>query len=275
MNWMNFWKSKLFFIVLSPKHYIRMGYKYKINHNYFDLIDTEYKAYILGFIYADGCIQHPKGKQMNMRISIQEEDGYILDKLSKDAAGNYLRNKQPPSHIKAGYKPQVSVYICSTLLCFRLIKLGCKIRKSKEGMTFPKLQPELIKHFIRGFMDGDGSVIIKKQSYNYVRKTTTPLKINHKQRYKLRLAFCSTDKKFLLDISKHLNLKKIYITEKLKTQITYILWIENKEDVKNSIDYLYKDCNFFLKRKYNKIIEFNMTIKSEAEDTFSERLETT
>ena len=57
--------------------------------------------------------------------------------------------------------------------------------------------------------------------------------------------------------------------------MVYTLWIENTEDVLNCFNYLYKNANFFLKRKFDKLEEFNMTIKSEAEDTSSERLETT
>ena len=83
------------------------------------------------------------------------------------------------------------------------------------------------------------------------------------------------NKEFLLEIAECLNIGKPYITEKVKTQVNYILWIENKQEVLNSIDYLYSDATYFLKRKYDKVVEFNMTIKSEAEDTSSERLETT
>ena len=52
-----------------------MGYVYKIDETYFDKIDTEYKAYILGLIYADGCIKQPKGnRQKQLSIVLQEED---------------------------------------------------------------------------------------------------------------------------------------------------------------------------------------------------------
>lgn len=30
--------------------------KEKINEHYFDIIDTEYKSYLLGFFLADGCV---------------------------------------------------------------------------------------------------------------------------------------------------------------------------------------------------------------------------
>ena len=89
------------------------------------------------------------------------------------------------------------------------------------------------------------------------------------------LAFCSTDKEFLLEIAKCLNISKPYIAEKVRKQVNYILWIEKKQEVLDSINYLYSDTTYFLKRKYDKVVEFNKTIKSEATDTSVERLETT
>src|SRR5688572_7157509 len=43
--------------------------KYNINHNYFDTINTEEKAYFLGLMYADGYNQ-----QSLNRISLQLQD---------------------------------------------------------------------------------------------------------------------------------------------------------------------------------------------------------
>ncbi len=261
---------------MHPKHIIPMGYKYKINSDYFKEIDTEYKAYILGFIYADGSIYQPPGNgQKVFRIGIQEQDSYVLEELSISAAGGYKYIVNSPSSIRKGYQPQVCVTIVSDLLCQDLINLGCNIRKSKEGMTFPVLPPHLIHHFIRGFLDGDGSIILKKQTYKYERKTSYGISNPHQDRYKLVLAFSSTDKEFLLEIAKQLQITKPYFTEKTKEATTYILWIERKNDVQRVISYLYNDSKYFLQRKYDKVIEFNKTIKSEAEDTSSDRLETT
>lgn len=254
-----------------------MGYKYKINSEYFKEINTEYKAYILGFIFADGSVYQPFGskKQLVFRIGIQEEDSYILDKLSIEAAGGHRHIVKTPSSIAKGYKPQVLITISSNELCQDLIKLGCNIRKSKEGMTFPNLKPEMVRHFIRGFLDGDGSIILKKQTYSYKRKTSYSIPSPHQDRYKLKLAFSSTDLEFLKKIAEILNVSHYYIAEKQRTIMNYILWIENKKDVEDSILYLYKDSEYFLKRKYEKVIEFNRIIKSQAEDTSSEGLETT
>lgn len=252
-----------------------MGYKYEINHEYFNKIDTEYKAYILGFIYADGSIIQPKGnKQKRITISIQNDDGYILDKLAKEAGGSN-DTFYPPSIENKGWKKRRVVSIVSDKICDNLIQLGCNINKSKIGMKFPNISNELIPHFIRGFMDGDGSIIMKKVKYSYIRKTSNIRNSNHIQRYLLRLAFTSTDKEFLEKLESFLSISKSYYHMKLRTQEVYTLWIEREKDVKNTVDYLYKNANFYLKRKYNKILEFEKTIKSQAEDISSEGLTTT
>lgn len=273
---MNFWKSKLNSLDLYPKHNILMGYKFKTNHDYFKEIDNEYKAYMLGLLYADGCISQPKGnRQLKLHISLQEEDGYILEKFSKAVINRDVVILNPPSVQKMGWKKRATVTVISNELCNSLISLGCKINKSTVGMIFPDIKDEFIPHFIRGFMDGDGSIIIKKVNYNYKRKTNHERKIKPIQRYKLKIAFCSTDLNFLKTIAEYLPTKKIYFNYRQRKQIVYILWIENPEDVKNCLNYLYKDAVYFFKRKHDKIEEFNKTIKSQAESTLSEGLETT
>lgn len=52
--------------------------KYDLDKNYFDNIDTPNKAYILGFLYADGNVRKDK---YVMQITLQEEDKHILEKF--------------------------------------------------------------------------------------------------------------------------------------------------------------------------------------------------
>jgi len=253
-----------------------MGYKFKVDHEYFEKIDSEYKAYILGLIYADGSVLQPPGnRQMKLTVGLQEEDGYILDKLANEAGGRQVSISHIPSHKIKNWKRTAKIDISSNKLCQSLIDLGCSMNKSRLGMTFPKLEENLIPHFIRGFMDGDGSIIIKPLGYKYKRKTTYITKNAHVQQYKLKVAFCSIDKIFLEKIAEYLPIKKFYIAERKRTQTVYILWIENAEDVQSCLHYLYKYATCFLKRKRDKFIEFNKTIKSEATDISVERLETT
>lgn len=273
---MNFWKSKLNFLSLYPKHNIPMGYKYKPNHEYFHKIDSEYKSYILGLLYADGSIYQPKGnRQLKLHISLQDGDGYILDKFAKEVINREVINYLPPSVAKNNWKSRNTVTIISNILCSKLIEYGCNINKSTVGMSFPTLNKQMIPHFIRGFMDGDGCITIGKIKYSYIRKKSYKIKNPHSDNYRIRLAFTSTDKKFLEELVKYLPIEKYLIEEKLRKQMVYTLWIGRKQDVQNCINYLYKDANFFMKRKYDKVLEFNKIIKSQAEDISSEGLETT
>ena len=52
--------------------------KFSLNESYFETIDSEEKAYWLGFILADGCL---KGHQFCLCLS--ECDKYILEEFNK------------------------------------------------------------------------------------------------------------------------------------------------------------------------------------------------
>ena len=53
--------------------------KYPIVEDFFDKIDTEEKAYILGLLYADGCNQTERNSVI---ISLKEDDKEILEKIT-------------------------------------------------------------------------------------------------------------------------------------------------------------------------------------------------
>jgi len=55
--------------------------RYNVNEKFFDNIDTEEKAYILGFIYADGNIDQPPNNKLN--INLQEKDIHILEDIRR------------------------------------------------------------------------------------------------------------------------------------------------------------------------------------------------
>ena len=54
--------------------------RYNLDEEYFDNINSQNKAYILGFLYADGS-NNPK--KHTVSISLQEEDRYILEWMRK------------------------------------------------------------------------------------------------------------------------------------------------------------------------------------------------
>lgn len=235
------------------------------NYDYFSKIDTEYKAYILGFIYADGSISIKKGnRQRRLTISIQEEDSYILKKLLYDTNSNNILITNSPSKKSKGWKPLGNANISSDRLCNDLENLGCLVNKTNKGMIFPILEEFLIPHFIRGFFDGDGCITYKVQKYQS--------KKGESKYFSKKIAFSSTDEKFLDKLCSFLPIGKIYKTKRLRKKEVFTYWIERVQDTENVKNYFYNNANYFLERKYNK---FNMTIKSQAKDTSLEGLETT
>jgi hypothetical protein len=252
-----------------------MGRKYEINENYFQNIDSEAKAYILGYLFADGCIRKCVGnRQDSLYIGVQEKDRLICDLISKEISPeNPVRIVHAPSMIKAGHQPQARWRCSSNKISDDLKNLGMNYRKSQTGMTFPSLDSSLIHHFIRGFFDGDGCISVNEVKNRYKRKTNFKIKKPFKRKLRKRAYFCSTDEQFLIDLFSHLPKfeGKIYKVARKRVSVCHIYNIEHQKDVLRLRDYLYSNATFFLERKKNK---FDMTISSQAEDTSSEGSET-
>lgn len=139
---------------------------HQFNHNYFKTIDTEEKAYILGFLYADG---YNSDKQVV--IAQLEQDVDILEKINKalDADNQIKRKLQSTNN-----KTVCQLCYSSIDMCADLTNLGC-FRNKSLACTFPTfLDKSLIRHFIRGYFDGDGCVWIGKRKIMTVKDKTRP-----------------------------------------------------------------------------------------------------
>lgn len=135
---------------------IRNNTIYSVDESYFSNLDTQEKAYILGWMYADGNVT-PEGK---FRIQIQSGDDYILHWIKEQVKyTGPLYNILPPKKFPHR-KNQTCLSINRKVMTTDLIKLGCVLNKSLV-LTFPTndMVPHgLMPHFIRGFFDGDGCI---------------------------------------------------------------------------------------------------------------------
>ena len=133
---------------------------YNVDETFFQKINTEEKSYVLGWWYSDGNVM-PTGK---IRISIAEYDKGILEKIAE-----IMKYDGPLFYkIKEGKRvPQWEFRLNRQVLAKQLISLGCFPNKSLK-LKFPtkeQVPDELLKHFIRGYFDGDGSITLKKDKY--------------------------------------------------------------------------------------------------------------
>lgn len=133
----------------------------KFNNKVFDCIDTEEKAYWLGFLYADGSVSV---RDNQVELSLASKDKEHLQKFRKFLES---KNEIKFSESKCNGKVYQRCRFNATDKHFhnRLIELGCIPRKSLI-LKFPNKDifenTELIKDFIRGYIDGDGCLTYTK-----------------------------------------------------------------------------------------------------------------
>ena len=134
---------------------------YRLNETFFDEIDTEEKAYWLGFLLADGCVRQTKNRGWRISCALATKDREHLVRLAKA-----LETDSPVRRAKGGKSYCLTLW--SATLARGLISQGCIPRKTCVHGT-PKLSRWLQHHFYRGFTDGDGSFYQEARSahWNY------------------------------------------------------------------------------------------------------------
>ena len=130
--------------------------QYQLNETFFDVIDTDEKAYWAGFIAADGCLYYPKDTRKNIiSIGLSIEDKKYLEKFTRS-----LKTNKPISlgvHGEHHQYEKASIQISSNKLVKGLEKIGLQARKTHE-ILWPKIEPNFLPAYIRGYFDGDGSI---------------------------------------------------------------------------------------------------------------------
>lgn len=226
-----------------------MPIKKYVDETVFDCINTEEKAYWLGFIFADGNIANAKRlKEINnkasyrLEVSLQSSDIDHLNKLK-----TFFKWEGVVKISKTNYKrkDRCRLYFNNKHIWETLNAYGCTPNKSLT-LKFPNIEifenKELIKHFIRGYIDGDGCI-------SYLQKDHT----------KMSLSLLGTVD-MLTNIQKHLPIErpnKIWLTSGsiIKPSNVYTLSF-NLWRGYYVTKYLYENSTIYLNRKYEKYVEY-------------------
>lgn len=126
---------------------------YSMNENYFETIDSEEKAYWIGFLSADGYIHQERG---TIQFELQESDKNQVEKFAL-AVGS----TRPILKIETNNFIHYRCVLNSRKMVNDLLKYNITQRKS---LTFyPTNIPEkYIPYWIIGYMDGDGCIFNSK-----------------------------------------------------------------------------------------------------------------
>lgn len=197
-------------------------------------INTQNKAYLLGLFYSDGNVSL---KQSHCRIALHKNDLSLLKSIKSkfEFFKLYADENKNQFILYSGYKA----------IKEDLINNGCFPQKStfnKDKLILPTIKEELLRHFIRGYFDGDGGC---------------HLNVNSKKIQK-RIYIYSASKLILDQISNILFENSINSVVKNSRENLYILSISTVS-YENFYNYLYKDAILKMKRK---VLKFNNILKT-------------
>lgn len=224
--------------------------RHTYNNRFFENIDTEAKAYWLGFIAADGNISKVLS---TVEIGLQSGDKKHLEKFVESLSGTQLvkPKKAPKARTGFGYDPQqsVRVSITSRQMCKDLIANGI-IPKKSLVLKFPNnIDNDLLRHFIRGYFDGDGCL-----STSGTWKNTG---------FQFFIASIAGTKDFLTELVNKLEPIGITPTKILEHDSIYEWKKKGSKQLRLFLDFIYADCTIYLERKYQRYLEFcRLTSKS-------------
>jgi intein-encoded DNA endonuclease-like protein len=219
---------------------------YNVNEYFFERIDTEEKAYWLGFLYADGCVRDEgRHKYLALGLSSKDEGHIRLFKkhIESDCPIYKVKTK---SHYLEGHLVKEcdlsKIHINSNKICENLIKLGCLPRKSLI-LRFPNIEQvplQLVHHFIRGYFDGDGTIYVSN-------KITKQFAVKLLGTYD----FLSGVNNFFVKMG--VKSKRIF---KDRQESKAFAWAAGgNRNVINLYNILYENANIYLDRKHQKFID--------------------
>lgn len=206
--------------------------KKQLNDDYFKDIDSAEKAYWLGFISADGTINNYRSGQYGFKITLKKADDDFLRKfLEAINAAFDISYKSVKLNEKIYETCEVS---------FRSKKFVTNLlqyityNKTLE-LHIPNIQSEYIRHYIRGFIDGDGCFYI-----------------NHKNEKKKCFEMIAYNQSILEEIQNEFSKYNIMSTIYTKKNGNKKIGVYSNQSLINLHHYLYDDASIFMQRKYEK-----------------------
>lgn len=214
----------------------------KGNIDYFHTIDSYAKAYIVGFIAADGSLVQNKGTNtITLTITLKYEDKDVLEFIKKELGNTkrLLEIRRPSSFDKTKIIHHIRFTLSDKHIAQDLQNLGITFNKSLTmGNIINNIPYEYRDAFIIGYFDGDGSVSVAPN-------------INDNSLY---IQIRGT-KEFLSSICNHLNITASHIHQ---NDSIPRLTFANKKDTYRFFQ-CYNNLPFFYKRKYDRFLQKNQS----------------
>ena len=129
--------------------------------SYFEREWSPNQAYILGYIFADGCLT--KGLY-SLSLLCHSKDEEILLAIQQELKSTHKVSRVAAKVFPNGRSngPRTSINVSSSKLVHSLVnRFGLCHRKTYVDLSMPTLPESMFGHFFRGYFDGDGHVSMK------------------------------------------------------------------------------------------------------------------
>ena len=215
--------------------------QYKINESYFDKIDSPNKAYILGFLYADGSNTSNYDKNRYcITIVLKESDSQILYDIKKE-----ISYEAPIKFREYNGCKTVTLDICNKHMVLKLHEYGVIPNKTLI-LKFPEwLDEKLYPHFIRGYFDGDGC--ITQNSRNISPQLSASI-----------VGTCDMCAAIACIVAEKcvVNTHVYDVGHKECSKLIKTFMLVGNLQCKRFFNYIYQDSDLKLKRKYKRYIDW-------------------
>jgi hypothetical protein len=216
----------------------------KYDESYFENIDSEDKAYFLGFIYADGCITNDKNYyRYKLTLTIHKKDVDILHRFIRSINGEMTIWEH-------NQRDMVTLSISGKKIINDLESIGLYQNKT-FSIQYPNIREDLERHFLRGYFDGDGCIRIKvdkrdETKLGDLRIVSGSIDMLNKLNERMNFLFKT-------------NVNKLYGPKNKKYK--FIGW-GGMTDIEKIYNGFYSNTDLFLQRKKHIFDEVNQIIKN-------------
>lgn len=219
-----------------PKYSKASIFNPNLKEDFFDVIDTEEKAYFLGLLISDGNVfQDGTGRQSSISITLDGNDEYILKAFREALNAN--------TSISCDKRGCSQIAVRSNKMAESLKQYGVVPRKSNLTYLPTNIQSNMFPHLVRGIFDGDGSI----QAHT------------HGSRFLHSISFCGTHK-LMQDIvnyiKENLELTGAISVYDYKDRNLSDFKLQRIQDIYTFGEWMYKDATIFLERKRKAYLEF-------------------
>ena len=218
-------------ITKSRKYFEGRGY----HRDYFCNIDTEEKAYILGFLWGDGSYI-PSKRTIALVVAVKDESH-----LRRMATCIGLEPDQVRTHTSHSFGDQEFDYVkiqMSHKVFFEAMQMLGFGKKVDRMQRMPPIPAHLVRHFIRGLFDADGYVYVNPRKFREFRQGRMEVSLRHlpavqwwtdylKQACGVEFKHCRDKSIYRVTLQRHDSLVAMY-------------------------HYLYADSTIYLERKHSR-----------------------